>query len=106
AAALISSGGRAAVLGAAVAIGLYFIITRRPWRVMAACIVGVLIALVVPSVGSNPQLQRLSEVNRQVFSSDSRLFIYSHSLRAFADDPLVGTGLGVRISIASPEPGL
>jgi O-antigen ligase len=105
-AALLASGGRAAVLGATIAIALYFVIARRTWRVLAASIIVVVVALVIPSIGSNPQVQRLSQLNRQEFSSDGRLYIYDQSLRAFANDPLLGTGLGVPVSVVSSEPGL
>jgi O-antigen ligase len=102
--ALLASGGRAAVIGAAVAIAVYFLITRRSWRVLAGTIVAILVALAIPSIGSNPQVQRLSQVNQQQFSSDGRLYIYNHALDAFASEPLVGTGVGVPVSVSSPEP--
>ena len=49
-------------------------------------------------------MQRLSQLNQQEFSSDGRLYIYNQSLHAFASEPLVGTGVGVPVSVSSPDP--
>jgi hypothetical protein len=105
-AALVASGGRGAVVGAAVAVALYLIVTRRSWQVVTIGIVAVLLVLAVPTIGSSPQVQRLSQLNEQGLARADRLFLYSESLRRFARQPLTGTGLGVPIFVSNPDPWL
>jgi O-antigen ligase len=103
--ALVASGGRAAAVGAAVAIVLYLVITRRSWQVLVTAASVGLLAIAVPSLGSSPQIERLARLNSHELSRDGRTYLYDTSLRAFASHPLVGTGVGVPTHvIASPEP--
>jgi O-antigen ligase len=106
AAALFESGGRTAVVGAALAIGVYLAITRRPGRVVAAIVSVALLAVAIPSVATNPQVERLAQVNQNEFSSDGRQYIYDQSISAFASSPIVGTGVGVPVTVYAARPGL
>jgi hypothetical protein len=104
AAALVASGGRAAVIGAVVAVAAYLAITHRSRYVIFTGMVFLLLAIVAPGIQANPQTQRLSELNQKEFAADGRLLLYNRALEDFASSPLVGTGIGVPAFVSTPDP--
>jgi hypothetical protein len=101
--ALVASGGRAAVLGAAVGVALYLLLTRRGLVIVVAVTLLGVAATLVPAFSQNAQVQRLSNVNSQEFQADGRTFIYDESIRGFKSNPLFGTGLGVPKLVSAPD---
>lgn len=105
AAAVFASGGRAAALGIVLAMAAYLLISRKGLQLLVIAVAALVVALAFPSLQSNPQVQRLSEINAQEFEADGRTFIYEESLRAFAGNPVAGTGVGLPQAIFVSDRG-
>jgi O-antigen ligase len=102
-AALVASGGRAAVLGAAVGIALYLLLTRRGVLIVVAVTLLGVVATTVPALTQNAQVQRLSKLDSREFQADGRTFIYEESFKGFKSNPAFGTGLGVPRLVAAQD---
>jgi hypothetical protein len=103
AAALVASGGRAALFGAAVGVALYLLLTRRALVLTAVVALLAIVPIVVPAFRQNAQVQRLSNVNSREFETDGRTFIYDQSIKGFRSNPLFGTGLGQPVLIYAAD---
>ncbi|HEX8066701.1 MAG TPA: O-antigen ligase family protein [Thermoleophilaceae bacterium] len=104
AAAVFASGGRAAAVGAVVAVAAYLFVTRRSAYLVVAAIVAALAVQAFPPLQQNAQVQRLSNIGGQEFEADGRAYIYRESLRAYAANPVFGTGIGVPTVTYDPNP--
>jgi hypothetical protein len=102
--ALFLSGGRAAFFGTVIAVTLYLFVTQRSWQVIAIGSFVATLAIAVPSIQKNAQVNRLAQVNSGELANDKRSYLYAESLRAFTNDPLIGTGVGVHTPVSYFEP--
>lgn len=99
AAALLASGGRAAVLGALVALAAYLVLSGKGLRFALAALLAGLAVWALPVIEASPQVERLSDVGSRSFEAGGRAYIYNESVAAFADNPLTGTGLGAPVAV-------
>jgi O-antigen ligase len=102
-AALVASGGRAAVLGAAIGIAVYLLLTRRGLVIVVAVTLLGVVATTVPAFSQNAQVARLSKFNSREFEADGRTFIFEESIKGFKSNPAFGTGLGVPRLVSAPD---
>lgn len=104
--ALVASGGRGAAIGAAVGIIAYLLVSLRWLHLLTTAAVASIILVALPVLRTNAQSQRLFNVNGQALQTAGRSVIYSQSLSAFRQHPIVGTGVGVPAVVSAPSPDL
>lgn len=100
ASALVMSGGRTAFIGVLVASVVYLSLTIRGriW-IAAVCVAGTLAVVVVPSLASQVQVERVTNVDAGAFDEAGRLQLYDAAWETFLEQPVLGSGLGVPATV-------
>jgi O-antigen ligase len=100
--ALITSGGRAAVVGVVIAVGTYLVLSRRSLPLLAMAATAAILVSVAPGIVTTGQAKRLTDINGRALEAGGRALIYEESFHSFAEQPLIGTGIGARFHFSIP----
>lgn len=99
------SGGRSAAAGVVFGIVVLLLMKRRHLAVMGVAITAVVLGVAAPmALRNNPQIQRLTDINRSAFNTNQRALVFRESLRDFESHPIAGTGVGVWSPVGAPDP--